>query len=238
MILICIIGYIPWGSIPVGDGTAYDIVNGLQNAISGSFLGNFVGTDKFMPFGDWYFNEFSTVWLIGAIVVAVINRMGEKQFVSFFSEGARDLVGVVLVLAASRGISIFMGSSEEGMSITFIYWIQNILSSVPLWAFVVAGILVYLLIGIFLQSTSGVAGITMFASSSAGSLGGQTVLLSVFTCGINFVCGHYPESTNMGICEMSGVPYNVFIKQWAKILVPILVVAAVIISIAPYVGIV
>lgn len=178
MILICIIGYIPWGSIPVGDGTAYDIVNGLQNAISGSFLGNFVGTDKFMPFGDWYFNEFSTVWLIGAIVVAVINRMGEKQFVSVFAEGARDLVGVVLVLAASRGISIFMGSSEEGMSITFIYWIQNILSSVPLWAFVVAGILVYLLIGIFLQSTSGVAGITMpifgvlaftlFASSSAG----------------------------------------------------------------------
>ena len=174
--------------------------------------------------------------------------MGEKQFVSVFAEGARDLVGVVLVLAASRGISIFMGSSEEGMSITFIYWIQNILSSVPLWAFVVAGILVYLLIGIFLQSTSGVAGITMpifgvlaftlFASSSAGSLGGQTVLLSVFTCGINFVCGHYPESTNMGICEMSGVPYNVFIKQWAKILVPILVVAAVIISIAPYVGIV
>ncbi len=87
-----------------------------------------------MPFGDWYFNEFSTVWLIGAIVVAVINRMGEKQFVSVFAEGARDLVGVVLVLAASRGISIFMGSSEEGMSITFIYWIQNILSSVPLWA--------------------------------------------------------------------------------------------------------
>ena len=248
MILICVIGYIPWGSIPVGDGTAYDYVNALQNAISGSFLGNFVGTDKFVPFGDWYFNEFSTVWLIGAVVVAVINRMGEKKFVAVFAEGAKDLVGVVLVLAASRGISIFMGSSEQGMSITFIYWIQSILSSVPLWAFVIAGILVYLLIGIFLQSTSGVAGITMpifgalafglFASASCGSLGGQTILLSVFTCGINFVCGHYPESTNMGICEMSGVPYNVFLKQWAKILVPILLVATVIISVAPYIGIV
>ncbi len=248
MIIICIFGYVPWDAIPVGDGTAFDIINALQYKIQGTFLGNFLGADKFCEFGWWYFNEFSCVWLIGSVVVAVINRMGEKKFISVFADGAKDLVGVVLVLAASRGISIFMGSSEEGMSITFIYWIQKILSGVPLWAFVIAAIAVYLLIGIFLQSTSGVAGITMpifgalafalFAGSSAGSLGGQIVLLSTFTCGVNFICGHYPESTNMGICEMSGVPYNIFLKQWAKILVPILLVAALIISVAPYIGLV
>ncbi|MGN0659280.1 MAG: hypothetical protein ACI4LA_06700 [Emergencia sp.] len=248
MILICVIGYIPWDSIPVGDKTAFDYVNIIQTSIDGTFLGNLAGTGSFEPFGWWYFNEFSLVWLIGALVVGFINKMSEKEWVSVFVSGARDLMGVVLVLAASRGISIFMGSREEGMSITFIYWIQKFLSGVPLWAFVIAGICVYLLIALFLQSTSGVAGITMpifgalafalFANSAAGSVGGQVVLLSTFTCGVNFICGMYPESTNMGICEMTNVPYNVFLKQWAKILVPILIAAAVIISAAPYIGLV
>ncbi|MGF6375616.1 putative ion transporter superfamily protein YfcC [Clostridiales Family XIII bacterium PM5-7] len=248
MIIIIICGYVPWGSIPVGDGTMYDYVNIIQNKIAGSWFGNLVGADNFMPFGDWYFNEFSVVWFIGAIIVMLINKIPEKEFISVFTDGARDLVGVVFVLAASRGISIFMGSRDSGMSITFIYWIQNILSGVPLWAFVVAAIFVYLLIGIFLQSTSGVAGITMpifgalafalFASSSAGAVGGQILLLSTFTCGINFICGIYPESSNMGTCEMANVPYNIFLKQWLKTLIPILIVAGIIISVAPYIGIV
>ena len=143
---------------------------------------------------------------------------------------------------------MFMGSSESGMSITFIYWIQKMLAGVPLWAFVMAGFAAYFGIGLFLQSTSGVAGITMpvfgavafalFSASAVGPAGGQTVLLSVFTCGINFVCGLYPESTNLGICEMAGLSYNMFFKQWLKILAPVLAAAVIIISAAPYIGIV
>ncbi len=248
VILFCVMGYIPWDSITTSNGTAFDVVNAPQYASQGHFIGNLLGMNKFTEFGWWYFIEFSVIWLIGAIVIGLINKMPEKEFVSVFAQGAADLVTVVFVLAASRGISLFMGTSESGMSITFIYWIQKVLSGVPLWAFVVAGVLAYFAIGLFLQSTSGVAGITMpifgavafalFAASSVGSVGGQTILLSTFTCGINFVCALYPESTNMGICEMAGVPFNVFFKQWLKTLAPILIVAIIIISAAPYIGLV
>ena len=104
------------------------------------------------------------------------------EFVNVFTGGAKDLVGVVFVLSASRGISMFMGSSESGMSITFIYWIQKMLAGVPLWAFVMAGFAAYFGIGLFLQSTSGVAGITMpvfgavaFALFSASAVGPAAV---------------------------------------------------------------
>lgn len=248
VILFCVMGYIPWDSITVGEGTAFDYVNAPQYASQGNFIGNLLGMNSFTEFGWWYFVEFSGIWLIGAIVVGFINKIPEKEFVEVFTQGAMDLTGVVFVLAASRGISLFMGSSESGMSITFIYWIEKALTGVPLWAFVIAGVLAYFAIGVFLQSTSGVAGITMpifgaiafalFAGSSVGSVGGQTILMSTFTCGINFVCALYPESTNMGICEMANLPYNVFFKQWLKILAPILLVAIVIISVAPYIGLV
>ncbi len=244
VILITICGYAPWGSIPVGDATAYDYINGFKEV--DGFLGTLLGFGGLCEFGDWYFAEFSTTWLIGAIVIGLVNKMPEGEWVKSFAAGAADLMGVILVLATSRGIGIFMGSREAGMSITFIHWIQQILTGVPLWAFAVAAVAVYVMIAIFLQSTSGVAGITMpifgaialglFATSAAGGIGGQVVLISCFTVGVNFICGLYPEATNMGICEMAGVPYPVFLKTMIKILTPMLVVAAVIISIAPYVG--
>lgn len=245
VIIVTICGYAPWDSLAIGDGYAFDYINAFKN-LSGTFIGNLIGVDGLCEFSWWYFSEFSTTWLIGAIIIAVINKMPESEFVKTFAAGAADLMGVILVLACSRGIGIFMGSKEAGMSITFIHWIQQILTGVPLWAFAIAAIAVYILIAIFLQSTSGVAGITMpifgaialalFAMTSAGSTGGQIVLMSAFTIGVNFVCGLYPESTNMGICEMTGVPYPVFFKTMLKHLVPMLVAAAIIISIAPYVG--
>ena len=78
----------------------------------------------------------------------------------------------------------------------------------------------------------------LFANSSVGSVGGQALLISAFTVGINFICGFYPESTNMGICEMANLPYNIFLKVWLKILIPMLIVATAIISVAPYIGLV
>ena len=248
VILACVLGYVPWDSIPVGSQTMFEYVNIIQTKLGGTFLGNFVGTDNFTPFGWWYFNEFSVTWLIGAIIIGIINRMDLHTWVGTFIEGCKDLMGVVMVLASSRGIAIFMGSRESGMSITFIHWIQSFLSGVPLWAFVIAGVLVYICIALFLQSTSGVSGITMpifgalafalFAGSAAGSVGGQVLLMSTFTCGINFVCSWYPEATNMGIIEMAGVPYNIFVKQQLKISLPLIIIATVVISAAPYIGLV
>ena len=248
VILFCVFGYVPWDSINTANGTVFDIMNAFKYATSGKFLGNLLGMNTFTEFGWWYFIEFSAIWLIGAVVIGVINKMPEKEWVKTFISGAADLMGVVLVLATSRGISIFMGDRYSGMSITFIYWIQNALTSVPLWAFVIAAVVAYLLIGIFLQSTSGVSGITMpifgavamglFAESAVGSVGGQALLISAFCLGINFVSGIYPESTNMGICEMANVPYNVFLKIWLKILIPMLIVGTAIISVAPYIGLV
>ncbi|MBQ4649816.1 MAG: YfcC family protein, partial [Firmicutes bacterium] len=152
------------------------------------------------------------------------------------------------VLAVSRGIGVFMGDKYSGMSITFIYWLKDILTGVPLWAFVIAAIAVYLLIALFLQSTSGVAGITMpifgaialalFSTTTVGGTAGQVLLISAFTCGVNFICGIYPEATNMAMCDMTGTSYPVYLKTMVKTLAPMLIVAAIIISVAPYIGLV
>lgn len=246
VILFTIVGYAPWDSI--GDGeTVFNAVNSVKN-LSGSFFGNLLGVDSFCELGWWYFDEFCALWLLGAVLIGIVNKMPEKVFVKTFANGAADLMSVILVLSISRGIGVFMGDKYSGMSITFIYWLQNLLTGVPLWAFVVAAIAVYLMIALFLQSTSGVAGITMpifgaialalFSTTAAGGTAGQVLLISAFTCGVNFICGIYPEATNMAMCDMTGTSYPVYLKTMLKTLIPMLVVAAIIISVAPYIGLV
>lgn len=247
MILLTVIGYIPWGQIHVGERTLYDIINAPQSLLMEHvpFLGNLLGSTAFTNWGDWYFDEYSYVFVLGTIVVALINRLKMDEFVKQVVAGARDLLGVTLVLGVAKGISVLMGSKTFGISVTFVYWIQNALKSVPAWAFVIACLLAYLAIGFFLQSTSSVAGITMtilgavagalfMANGSIGEVGGQIMLVSCFTVGINFMSSIYPGATTMGTLDLVNVPYNKYLTFMLKIAVPLLVLSGIIISLAPY----
>ena len=80
-------------------------------------LGNFLGADKFTYLGDWYFDEFSIVFLIGSVLVALVNRMTLKDFVDNFIQGCCDLCSLTIIVAVSRGVSEIMGSSTEGMEL-------------------------------------------------------------------------------------------------------------------------
>lgn len=249
MILMTVLGYIPWSAITCGNDTMYEVVNAPLAALAEvPVLGKLFGTGGMTWFGDWYFDEFCVVFLIGTIVVAFINRLSEKEFVQQFMTGCKDLLGVVMVLAVARGISLLMGTKTSGMSITFIYWIQNLLQGVPLWAFAIAAVAIYALIGIFLQSTSGVAGITMpilgavamalFIGMAADSVGGQVILIAAFTTGLNFINSLYPGATIIGVLEMANVPYDCYMRLMLKFMVPLLAISTLIILAAPYIGLV
>lgn len=247
MVAILMIGYIPWESL--GGEAAGNAVNAIGIGLSKvPILGDILGAGNATPLGEWGFNEFSVLFFAGALILMAINRMKIDDFIKNFLDGAKDLLGVVLILAIANGIAIVMGSSTQGMSVTLVYWISNGLAQVPLWIFAVVAVASYLLIGLALQSTSGVAGLSMpilgavasalFATSAIGAVGGEIVLISSFTVGLNFMTLIYPGAVNLGTAEMYGVPYNSYLKFVLKYGVPMLVVSTVVIALAPYIGLV
>lgn len=251
MIAIIVIGYIPWSSIQLSDGrTMYDVVNYpavwmMENAPA---LGNFLGADKFTYFGDWYFDEFSIVFLIGAVIVALIDRMSLKDFTSNFIQGCCDLCSLTVIVAVSRGVSQIMGTSSQGMGITFVYWIQNMLSDVPVWGFVIAAVVAYILIGLLPLGTSSASGITMpvlgavamalFAGSTIGTEVGQMILVSAFTVGFNFWFVVYPNAPLMGTLELTNVPYERFLKFSLKYSTILLLAGTLVLIVSPYIGLI
>ncbi|MCL7679060.1 YfcC family protein, partial [Klebsiella pneumoniae] len=60
----------------------------------------------------WWMGEISGVFLAAAIITGVVARMSEEAFTSTFIDGARDLLGVALIIGIARGIVVVM---DNGM---------------------------------------------------------------------------------------------------------------------------
>jgi uncharacterized ion transporter superfamily protein YfcC len=54
----------------------------------------------------WWMAQISAVFLASAIIVGLIARMSEEELTSTFINGARDLLGVALIIGIARGIVV------------------------------------------------------------------------------------------------------------------------------------
>jgi uncharacterized ion transporter superfamily protein YfcC len=58
----------------------------------------------------WWFPEMTASFLFFTILVGVVSRMSEGSFTSTFVDGARDLLGVALIIGVARGITVIMNN--------------------------------------------------------------------------------------------------------------------------------
>lgn len=56
----------------------------------------------------WWFPEMTASFLLFAILIGVVGRMSESDFTNTFVEGAKDLLGVALIIGIARGITVIM----------------------------------------------------------------------------------------------------------------------------------
>ncbi len=71
----------------------------------------------------WWFGELSILFMVMGVVIGFVSGMGEEGTVNAFIDGCRDMMGVALVVAVARGISVIM---TNGLIIdTVLYWCQT-----------------------------------------------------------------------------------------------------------------
>jgi uncharacterized ion transporter superfamily protein YfcC len=107
----------------------------------------------------WWFGEMSAWFMVMGIVIGLVGGLGEEGTVNAFIDGARDMLGVALVVAVARGISVIM---TNGMIIdTVLYWCQQALSGLTSVAFINTIFLLYIPLAFLIPSSSGLATVTM-----------------------------------------------------------------------------
>lgn len=153
--LVMIVGFIPWSDFGI------------------TFFDSWTGWLTGAPLGSWWFYEAALWFLLASILLAIINREGEHGFVDTFIDGADDMIGVILVVAVARGVSVLM--TQTALDNYIIYNASNFLATLPELAFVPLNYILHIILSILVPSSSGLATLsTPIIAPVAANLGYST----------------------------------------------------------------
>jgi uncharacterized ion transporter superfamily protein YfcC len=107
----------------------------------------------------WWMARMGSLFFAAAIVIGIIARLGEKKLTGSFVDGARDLLGVALVVGLARGIVVIM---EQGMiADTILHSAETSLGGLPELAFINLMFWIEVGMSFFVPSSSGLAVLSM-----------------------------------------------------------------------------
>ena len=234
--LVMIVGFIPWGEFNV------TFFSECPHWLDGTFIGSIklfgynifdliwfliIGIPKVLTgtaLGDWWFYEAALWFLIMAIVIAIINKLGEKGFVDTFVDGSDDMIGVILVIAVARGASVLMAQTHLDNYI--IYNATDFLSKLPELVFVPLNYLLHIVLSILVPSSSGLATLsTPIIAPVAAGLGYNTeVTIMTLVSGNGLVNLISPTcGAIMGGLALAKVDYSTWFKWAFKVVLTIAV---------------
>jgi uncharacterized ion transporter superfamily protein YfcC len=182
---------------------------------------------------EWWFPELTALFLFGAIVIGIVGGMGEKKLTESFINGARDMLGVALVVALARGISVIMTNGL--ITDTILHWTEQALGGLGHVAFVNVLFLLFIPLGFLIPSSSGLATLTMPIMAPLAHFNGipaSLVVTGYATASglINLVSPTF--AVVVGGLAIGRVPLN----TWWRFVLPLVGILAVIIMVVLTVG--
>ena len=142
-----------------GEENTDDTLSGTQKIILLVFTATFVAMIWGVSSQGWWMARRGALCLGAAIVIGLIGRLGEKRLTGAFLDGARDLLGVALVIGLARGIVVVM---EQGLIIdTILHASAQTLGDLPGIAFISTMFGIEVGMSFFVPSSSGLAVLSM-----------------------------------------------------------------------------
>ncbi|EOC1456010.1 YfcC family protein [Cronobacter sakazakii] len=172
----------------------------------------------------WWMGEISGVFLAAAIITGVVARMSEEAFTSTFIDGARDLLGVALIIGIARGIVVVM---DNGMiTHTILHSAENLVSGLSTTVFINVTYWIEVVLSFLVPSSSGLAVLTMPIMAPLADFAhvGRELVVTAYQSASGIVNLITPTSAVvMGGLAIARVPYVRYLK-WVAPLILILTV--------------
>lgn len=176
--------------------------------------------------GGWWMAEMSGLFLVAAIVVGFIARLGEREFTETFVGGARELLGVALIIGVARGIVVVMDAGQ--ITATILHWSELAVQGLSNVVFI--NTMYWLQVGLsfFVPSSSGLAVLTMPIMAPLSDFAGVDRSLAVTAYQtanglVNFINPTF--AVVMGGLALGRVPY----ERWLRFTWPLLLLMTILI---------
>ncbi len=183
------------------------------------FLLTFTSMIVGIVFYKWWTTEMSALFFAAAILVGIIDRMGEKIFVMEFVKGAESLLSVALIVGLARGVTIILNDGFIGDTILFHAY--NLVQHFPAAIFILMLMLFYFFFTIPVSSSSGMAVLTMPIIAALAIIinipGREIVNAYLYGIGIMFLIS--PTGSVFPALVMVQVSY----KAWLKFITPVVI---------------
>ena len=161
---------------------------------------------------DWWFEQIASIFLILGIVLIFLAGKGEQKGMEIFIKGAGDFVGVILIIGLARGISITL---EKGLILdTILNYLSNLVDGLPKIIFCLTMFIVFIILGIFIQSSSGLAVLSMpvFAPLADKAHCPRKIVVNAYMLGQNFISFLSPTGLTLIILQLIGMKYTHWLK--------------------------
>lgn len=212
----------------------------MINSLSGTqkvILVIFAATFAVMIWGvssqDWWMARMGALFLGSAILVGLIARLGEKKLTGSFIDGARELLGVALIIGLARGIVVIM---EQGrIADTILHASAQALSDLSSVVFINTMFAIELGMSFFVPSSSGLAVLSMpiLAPLADFSGVGRDLVVTAYQSANGLVNLINPTfAVVVGGLAIGRVPYD----RWIAFIWPLLLILLVFIAVVLSLG--
>ena len=177
-----------------------------------------------VPTWWWWFPEMTANFLFFGILIGLIGRLGEKELVNTFIDGARDMLGVALIIGVARGITVIMNNGL--ITDTVLYWAEQAVSGLSSVAFIIVTYLLYLPLSFLIPSSSGLATVSMPIMAPLGQFAGvpSYLIVTAYQAANGLINLVTPTSAVvMGGLAIARVGYGV----WLRFVWPLLLLLAI-----------
>ncbi len=188
------------------------------------YIGTFLAMIAGVVFLKWWTLEMSALFLASSILLAVITRMNEKVFVREFLKGAGSLISVAFIIGVARGVTTVLNDGHVTDSILF--YTANLVQGMPPAIFILLLMFFYLVFSLFIQSTSGMAVLTMPVIGALAiivNIPGSEIV-NAYMYGMSIMAFVAPT----GLVLPSLALVNVSLKAWLRFILPLLILLTVI----------
>ncbi|OOF15064.1 YfcC family protein, partial [Salinivibrio sp. PR919] len=201
-------------------------------------LGIFAAAFAVMIYGvsslGWWMAEISAVFLGAAIIIGLIARMSEEEITTSFIDGARDLLGVALIIGIARGIVVIM---DKGMiTDTILNSAEGMVTGLSSFVFINVMYWLEVLLSFLVPSSSGLAVLTMPIMAPLADFAnvGRELVVTAYQSASGVVNLVTPTSgVVMGGLAIARVPY----VKWIKWVAPLLGILTIMIMVMLSVGV-
>jgi uncharacterized ion transporter superfamily protein YfcC len=179
----------------------------------------------------WWFPELTALFIMGAIVVGVVGRLGEPGISGAIAKGAGDFLGPALTIVLARGVSVIMNNTKT--IDTVLNAMEGAVSGTSAAVFTTLIMVVNVPLAFLIPSSSGHATLAMPILAPLGDFAGvdRSLVVTSWNAGSRWIGMILPTSgVLIGGLALAKVGYDKYLRFMLPLLAILFVVAALIIG--------